>query len=448
MPKDNKPMKAKKAGVFSHEKNVVRFYLALILLFAFLFFTNDFGFVEAQKTAIVTAVGIDRQEDTFIVTSQIALPQGGSGNESGGSPSPSSVQLTSRGKTVADAFEQINAKTGWYPKLVFCNLIVLGEKTLEKNAFDALDFFLRSEYALDSALVCACAGQAKELLDTPTSTDQSSGQAIEKVLSPHAEQVGTALPNSLREFANDHYSPASCSFLPIVTPRPQQEEIEGGESSGNSQDKGNSGKEQEKSSEKPETKDSGKESQNSGKEQGKKQSGKSGGETEKTLVFSASKTALLRNGVKVGEFDEDETFGFGLVKNKLRLASFTLSEGEESFSLDIKNNRPSVKFWVDEEPKLDVNVSITTGVSDFSVSHGVQNVTDLGVISKTQLKKAEEKTTQLITKVFEKCRTLDCDLFELLDSLKKYERKHYDKLKEDVLQKTKLSVKVKIGNIR
>ena len=398
---------------------------------------------------MVTAVGIDRQEDTFIVTSQIALPQGGGGNESGGSPSPPSVQLTSRGKTVADAFEQINAKTGWYPKLVFCNLIVLGEKTLQKNIFDALDFFLRSEYALDSALVCACKGEAKELLDTPTSTDQSSGQAIEKVLSPHAEQVGTALPNSLRELANDHYSPASCSFLPIVSPRPQQEQIQGGESgegSKNSQDKGGSG--QESSSEKSKSQNGGSESsQNQGGEKGKSQGGKSG-QDQQPLVFSASKTALLRKGVQVGEFDENETFGFGLVKNKLRLASFTLQDGEESFSLDIKNNRPSVKFWVEEEPKLNVEVRIRTGVSDFSISHGVQDVMDVGVITKEQLKIAEEKTTQLIIQIFEKCRSLDCDLFELLDSLKKYERSRYAELKEDVLQKTQLSVKVKIGNVR
>ena len=165
-------------------------------------------------------------------------------------------------------------------------------------------------------------------------------------------------------------------------------------------------------------------------------------------MFSASKTALIRNGVKVGEFDEEQTFGFALVKNKLRLASFTLTDGEESFSLDIKNNRPSVKFSVDEHPKLEISVTIRSGVSDFSLSHGVDNLSDSAVISKEKLKKAEEKTTQLITQIFEKCRALDCDLFELLSSLKKYETPHYESLKTNVLQQTQLSVHVKIGNIR
>ena len=407
---------SKNSRLLSHAKNVVRFYTVLIFLLAVLFFTNDFGFVEVQKTAIVTAVGIDREDDTYIVTSQIALPQSSNGNTPNNTATTSSVQLTSRGKTVADAFDQINAKTGWYPKLVFCNLIVLGEKTLERNVFDVLDFFLRNEYALDGALVCTCFGAAKTLLDTPTSTDQSSGLAIEKVLSQHAEQVGTALPNTLREIANDHYLDASCCFLPIVNARKQQEQV--GENPSSSEQ-------------------SSQTSEGGGQQSKDKQS----------MVFNGSKTALLKQGVKVGEFNESETFVFGLVKNKLRLASFTV-DGDESFTLDIKNNKPSVKFSAKPQPKLDISIVVRTGVSDFSYSQGRQFVQDAGALTQEHLQKAEEKTTQLITQIFEKCRLLNCDLFELVSSLKKYEPDRFDELKDRVLQDTSLTVQVEFKNIR
>ena len=406
---------------FYKTKNVVRFYILLILLLAFMFFTNDFGFIEAQKTAIVTAVGIDREEDTFIVTSQIALPQT-SNSDTSNDASPSSVQLTSRGKTVADAFHQINAKTGWYPKLVFCNLIILGEKTVQQNVFDALDFFLRDEYALDSALVCTCKGEAKELLDTPTSTDQSSGLAIEKVLSAHAKQVGTALPNSLRELASEHYSEASCSFLPIIAAREQQEKI------------GEDGNKK-KSDEHKKTNDS--------KNKDKKQT-----DEQKSMVFNASKTALLKKGVMVGEFDEEETLVFGLIKNKIRLAEFTVEDDRESFTLDIKNNRQSVKFTANSQPHLDIQITLRAGVSDYSVSKGRDFVKDTGALSLEKLQKAEEKTTAFIRQIFKKCQMLECDLFELLDTLKKHEFARYEALKDEVLQTTTLSVKVKFKNVR
>ena len=413
---------SKFSKTFCREKNVVRFYILLILLLTFMFFTNDFGFVEAQKTAIVTAVGIDREDNNFIVTSQIALPQTANSGTTNNASSPSSVQLTSRGKTVADAFNQINAKTGWYPKLVFCNLIILGEKAVQKNIFDALDFFLRNEYALDSALVCTCKGDAKELLNTPTSTDQCSGLALEKVISTHAKQVGTALPNSLRELASNHYSEASCSFLPIVTAREQKEKI--GEDANN------------------------KTSREDKKNDGSEKDGNNHTKEERSMVFNASKTALFKNGVMVGEFNEDETLVFGLIKNKIRLAEFTVEDERESFTLDIKNNRSSVKFTANNEPHLDVKITIRTGISDFSNSVSRDFIKDTGVLSQEKLQKAEEKTTAFVMQIFKKCQTLDCDLFELLDALKKYEFARYEELKDEVLQTTTLSVTVKFKNVR
>ena len=86
-----------------HARNTVRYYILLIILLVFLFFSNDFGLLDVQKTALVTAVGIDRAEDTFVVTSQIAIPQSSKQDKA-----TEAVQIVSRGKTVADAFEEIN----------------------------------------------------------------------------------------------------------------------------------------------------------------------------------------------------------------------------------------------------------------------------------------------------------------------------------------------------
>ena len=113
-----------------HTRNTVRYYVLIVAVLAFLFFSNDFGLTDVQKTAIVMAVGIDREEDEFILTSQIAVPQSSKQGDSS-----QTVQLVSRGKTVAKAFEEINAKTGWYPKLVFCDLILIGKEAAQENVF-------------------------------------------------------------------------------------------------------------------------------------------------------------------------------------------------------------------------------------------------------------------------------------------------------------------------
>ena len=99
-----------------HVKNTIRYYLLLIFFLAILFFSNDFGLTDVQKTAIVVAVGIDREGEEFSVSAQIAVPQSSKQEKS-----TQSVQIVSRGKTVGEALEEINAKTGWYPKLIFCD---------------------------------------------------------------------------------------------------------------------------------------------------------------------------------------------------------------------------------------------------------------------------------------------------------------------------------------
>ena len=55
-------------------KTSARYFIFLIFVGLFFYFTNDFGLIGAQKTAIVTAIGIEREEDGFALSVQIANP--------------------------------------------------------------------------------------------------------------------------------------------------------------------------------------------------------------------------------------------------------------------------------------------------------------------------------------------------------------------------------------
>ena len=130
----------------------MKLWVIVCVLVVFTFFSNDFGLVDIQKTAIVLAVGIDRTEEEFTLTAQIAVPKG-SDRTTGGT---SSVEIEGRGATVPDCIADIYAKTGWVPKLVFCNLVLLGESAVQADVFSCLDFFLRNEYIPNSCQLAAC----------------------------------------------------------------------------------------------------------------------------------------------------------------------------------------------------------------------------------------------------------------------------------------------------
>lgn len=414
-----------------HLKNTTRYYIAVVLVFFFLFLSGDFGLVDVQKTAIVMAVGIDREDDTIILTSQIAVPQASKQGDA-----TQTVQLVSRGKTVADAFEEINAKTGWYPKLVFCHLLILGEKTTEQNVFEALDFFLLDEYMPDNCLVATCEGVAKDLLNVTALVDPSGSLAIQKVLSQHAQRVGTAMPSTLREFAIGYFSDAKSGFLPVVKTQPQQEKIQGenGQAGQGGESGGQNGS-------------SGGSSGSGGQGGQKSQSGN--GETDKP-VFSASETALFVGGIKKGVFTEEETFAYNAVKNDLKLASYTVKTEENFCSLTVKNNDSKIKLHYRDGGRatLRIDVVMSAGLLDYSGSLALENVTDGGDVPSGAFSSAEKLLSSQIVTAFEKCRLCACDLFGVGERMQKYKPRAYKEYKDSLLQNATYEIHVKFRNIR
>ena len=394
----------------THDKNTVRYYILLLALMFFLFLSGDFGLVDVQKTAIVMAVGIDREEDTFIVTSQIAIPQSSKQGKAS-----ETVQIVSRGKTVADSFNEINAKTGWYPKLVFCRLILIGEKTAQKDVFDALDFFLLDEYMSDNCLIATCDGTANELLNVTALVDPSGSVAMQKVLSAHAERVGTVLPSTLREFAIGYFSDAKSGFLPILKTQPQQERIEKTTAISDSS-----------------------------------QNGKSGAEENNKPVFSASETALFFDGKRVGTLTKEETFAYNAIKGKLRLASYSVQNENSVCTLTVKRNTPKSKCNLspDGRATYQVKVLMTAGLLDYSKSLPLGETADVGDVPNGVFAQAEKRLAGQINSLFEKCRTSGCDLFGLTEQIRKKESERFDDLRPTVLQNAVLEVAVQFRGVR
>ena len=440
-----------------HSRNSVRYYLILAALVTFLFFTNDFGLIDIQKSSIVMAVGIDREGPTFILTTQIAVPQSSDQGEQA-----QAVQIESRGETIADAFNQINAKTGWYPKLVFCNLVVLGEQMIKSNVFDALDFFLRDEYMSDKCLVAACEGTAKEILNTKTPIDPMSGVAAQKVLSDHAARVGTVASNTLREFAMGYFSYSKSGYLPVLKPEKQQE------SSG---ENGGGGGEQQQSSEGGGEKGAFLENtplpaaegeQNALKGDrpvpaaggsggsGPSAGGQAAGGKEEEKVFSASETALFYDGIYAGKLDQDETFAFSIVKNKLRLASYTPKRDGIPYTLIVKHNLPSLKFSVDDNSmaRLKIKLKVTAGLQDTSYGQSIDELANAGKVPPKVFEAAKKDLEQKISQVFEKSRKSRCDVFNVLDRLQKFESDYFPAFREDILDRLIFSVDVTFESLR
>ena len=408
----------------SFKKKVPVLYALAAIFLTILFFSNDFGLVDIQKTAIVLAVGIDREEDSFVVTSQIAAPSASADPKA----SAEAVQVETRGDTVGAAIQKINEKTGWYPKLVFCNLIILGKTATEKNAFESLDFFLRNEYMSDDCNLCCTEGSAGELLSGSSAVEQISSLAIGKILSEHSAKLGLVAASNLRDFATHYFSSCGCGYMPIVSQSPLTEKDD------------------------KEQADGQKEQSGSGKKQGDEgQGGNPGGEAGgKEQTFTATNTALFSDGIYKGKLTAEETFAFQCIRNDLRLAAFDAEHGGVTYTLLIKKSKASVKFSVDDYavPRLKISVTVKAGLQDLSSSQTIAEIAAPDKTKEAVLKAAGEKFAKAVRSAFEKSRALNCDIFDVKNRLHKYESAYFSAYKDSVLERLLFSAEAKFEPTR
>lgn len=405
----------KKNGHNSLRQKTPVIYVLAVIFLTILFFSNDFGLVDIQKTAIVLAVGIDRENEEFIVNSRIAVPSS-SGEQKAAADS---IQVETRGDTVGAAIQKINVKTGWYPKLVFLNLIVLGETATEKNTFESLDYFLRNDYMSDDCKICCCEGKAGELLNTKTTAESIPSLSVGKILSNHSATTGLAAVATLREFAAGYFGVSNSGYMPVL----KVDELAGGASGGSSgeQEGGQSGGGQAET-------DSGGASETSQGGSG----GESGGKT-----FSATETALFSNGVYREKLTKDETFAFLCVNGGVRLATFDAEYGGVNYTLMIKKSKPKIKFFVDDfaAPRLSVSMEMIAELQDISSSQTIVEIAAPGKTKQAVLDEAGKKLTRLIKSVFEKSRANGCDLFDAGKRLQKYESAYYNAYRDNILER-------------
>ncbi|MBQ2740931.1 MAG: hypothetical protein IJF39_04875 [Clostridia bacterium] len=374
-------------------KKSILYYLCILLFLLIAFFSNDFNLVNVQKTAIITAIAIDKEEDGFSLTALIANPASQGGSEGGaktGQTADGYAAVQGQGKTVAEALEDVNAKTGWYPKLVFCRVLLLGESLCSGNVFDALDYFLRSDYAADDPLLAATDGKASELLQAKPPLKAAVSEAIEKVLSDQPKRVGAVLTASLRPFAISYFSAGNSGYMPLIV----------------------------------------------------KETGKDGD------VFNASKTALFQNGRRIGVLDEKGTFALSCIKNPLRLAAYTVqSQGEEN-TLLIKQNQRKLRFLLDgDEPTMRINLTLYAEWTDAANSQPLEALSSREKQSALYTN-AGNVLSEQIQSTFAYCKSIGFDAFDAIGKLQKYENNHFARLKDSLVQRLQLQITVRFAPVR
>ncbi len=373
-------------------------FLAIVLLVV-TFFSNDFGVIDIEKTAIIVAIGIDEDESgEFEISTQIATPDPASESN----VLNNQTTISGKGETIAQAVDNIGKSTGWYPLLSYCQLIILGEGTLKNNVMDVLDVFIRTEKVPSSALVTTCDGKAKDILSSTSPLDNVSSFAIEKILVKQIAKTDSVAKVNVKDFACDYYGVSGCSFAPII------KKI---------------------------------------KSDAKNSSSKEGENSDSTNLFDLTQTYIFENGVIKGKLNSEETLTFNLLTRKTLEAYLTV-EGVELYgknsdvTFNIDKFTSNKRIETDENQlTLFITLNTTLSIRDANKTTDLKHISTITEIPIEVLNKAENKIKENIESIFNKMQEEKCDVFHIKEMLFKFKYKNFESFKDEIFN-TNLNVNV------
>ena len=400
--------------------------LSVFILFTF-FFSNNFGLIDVEKTSIITAIAIDLEKDEFILTAQVAVPEATDTNTEN-----QKAQLSGKGKTIGEALKNLGDISGWYPKLAFCNLIILGNSLASENTIKFLDYFAKTLRLQDSALVALAEKTAKEILSLSTPLDNISSFAIQKILLKAPQFGGDVAPTDIKTFCSGYYSKNQSGYMPLIKVTSADN---GSGDEGQKNDNSSSGGA-------------------SGSASGGGDQKSQGANTQSNNLFDARTTALFYQGKLVGTLTPEQTLTLNAFKESISGTSLSINDvnindKKYSYLLNVMNDTHSLKVKAtDSEVNLEFNLSLFCKVSDVFATDLEDSLSSNTPLPKPLVEKTEKMLTETIIGLVNKSVSSNCDFFNIKEKLYRYNHSKYSLYKDNFLSKLKVNINVNVRGQR
>lgn len=397
--------------------------MILVTLSFLFFFSNDFGLIDVEKTSIITAIAIDKEEDNYIVTAQIAVPEATDTNSEN-----LKAQLNGKGTTVGGALKDLGDLSGWFPKLAFCNLIILGNSLTDTNVIDALDYFAKTLRVQDSALVALAEKSAKELLSATTPLDNISAFALQKIMFKTQGFDRDIATTDIKSFCSGHYSNNGSAYMPLI-----KISDSGNDSSGNSGGGSSSG--------------GSSSSSDGGSSGGQSQ----GGQKNQNILFDARTTALFKDGYKVGELDENLTLTFNALNTNFAGTTLPVNDvidkdgKKSSYLLTVKQSTPKIKVTADENKlTVDLSLKLYCNITDHAIDGSTEALSQNTPLPKEVKEKIEQTLKAQIEELVLTEKQTGCDFLKIKEKLYRRNYKQYSRYKDNFLSVMNYNVSVSV----
>ena len=406
-----------------------KFLLLTVLILLTFFLSNDLELINVEKTSIITAIAVDKEESDYLITAQVAVPEATDTNTEN-----QKAQLSGKGKTVGEAIKDLGNTSGWFPKLAFCNLIILGNEIANENVVKVLDYFAKTLRVQDSALVVLAEKSGKEILSLSTPLDNISSFAVQKIVLKTIGFDADVSHNDIKTFCTGYYSLNSSSYLPII------KVISADNGSGSEGESADNSSGSSSSSSSP-----------SSSSQGDKAKGSN---SDSNNLFDVRTTALFKDGKKVGELNRDLTYTFNafnasLTGTSLSIPDVPLNDNLANYFITIFDEKHSFKVTANEkEVNLDFDLSLYCKITDVDVPGTDDALSTNYPLPQPLIEKTQKMLTENIQNLVEKSIETGCDFLKIKEKLYRYNNSKYSLFKDNYLSKLNVKINVDVKGPR
>lgn len=325
-------------------KTFIVFFLVFAIVSPFAIFMPQ----QTDEIAVITALGLDRNDDGQLEVSVLTVAPGG-----GATPENQTFQLYSVvGEDVSQCILRLSLSIGKQVGLAHCDSIVIGDEILEEGVTPYLDYFMRSSNLLANAFLINAPEGAKDLLEVTTSIKNDYNLSLRSIIF-HLEDYVFTTQATLDFYYEKLFSENPAFLMPIVEVKSSSDPAFSGQDGGEGEEQSSSGQGSSQGSESS----GGQES-----DQSSSGSGQSSGGEEKNIK-SEGRSVLLFNGKKVRELSKDESYAMSIVSKStskgIIMAYNVTNDKLQDAKVTMRITETKVKYkpiFVDGKPQFHIDL--------------------------------------------------------------------------------------------
>lgn len=164
---------------------------------------------EINELAFVLSIGMDKTDDGFKITAQIASPETYSKTPLGSGAVQKAKPfwiVTSTGKTIFEAIRNMASSSSRRIFWSHIKVIIIGEQLAKGNTLEIFDFFSRNPELRLRTLVAVTPGEAGKIIETVPEMEKDPATYLEKVIE-NKNLTGKSYSIMLKDFIEDYLDP-------------------------------------------------------------------------------------------------------------------------------------------------------------------------------------------------------------------------------------------------